>query len=169
MKKTNYEKAFEKLIADTMQMLERNWGEHIYFENNPADPTLPRMMRDVNTASLREFTWLSYAIRHSKNIRQLTKKEIEKIVSSATPTSKNFSETHKQIVSTSIICPCCNAISMIVKIQSQGRCLGHNEESVDGLYRVVVDISEKEIFVKTYKLEEALISEKTYFIKTGGD
>lgn len=156
-----FEKAFDDLVQYTMGKIERDKGEHIYFESNPADPTLPRKMRDVNTARLKEFEWLEYSMQHSKNLRQLTKEEVEKIVSAATPTSKSWSETHKQIICTTIPCPCCNAISMLVKVSSQGRNLGVSEKNVDGLYRVLIDLSDSDVHVKLYKLEETLVAEKT--------
>lgn len=161
-KKKAFEEAFDNLIQYTLHRIERDKGEHIYFENNPADPTLPRMMRNINTARLEEFMWLQYSMKHSKNLKQLTKEEVEKIVSAATPTSKNWSETHKQIFCTTIPCTCCNAISMIVIVSSQGRNYGVPEESVDGFYRIFIDLSENEISVKTYKLEEKLITEKKF-------
>lgn len=150
---------FDDFIKFSLESIERNRGEHVYFENNPADPTLPRVMRDVNTARLEEFIWLSYAMKYSSKIRRLTKEEVEKIISKAVPTSKRWSETHKQIISTTIVCPCCNAISMIVKVSCQGQPSGASEESVDGLYKVIVDISETEVRVNTYKLEETLLEE----------
>lgn len=156
-----FEKAFDDLVEYTMGRIESDKGEHVYFENNPADPTLSRTMRDVNTARLKEFKWLEYSMQHSKSLRQLTKEEVEKIVSVATPTSKSWSETHKQIICTTIPCPCCNAISMLVEISTQGRGLGVSEESVSGFYRVLIDLSDSEVNVKTYKIEETLVAEKT--------
>lgn len=156
---SEFKTKFDDFVKFSIESIERNRGEHIYFENNPADPSLSRIMRDVNTAKLAEFTWLSYAMKHSSKVRRLTQEEVKKIISHAVPTSKVWSETHKQIISTTIVCPCCNAISMIVKVSCQGRPSGVSEKSVNGLYRVIVDVSETEVRVSTYKLEETPLGE----------
>lgn len=158
MENTTFKKAFNDLVQYTLDRIERDAGEHIYFENNPADPNLPHIMHDVNSARLKEFSWLQY----SKGIKRLSKEEIEKIVSAATPTSKNWSETHKQVICTTIPCPCCNTISMLVKISSFGRNYNVPEESVDGFYRILIDFLNNEIKVRTYKLKETLIAEKVF-------
>lgn len=154
-RENTFEKAFNDLIRHTMGRIKKDLGEHIYFENNPADPTLPHAMRDVNTATLREYTWLEYAIKHEEGVRRLSKEEAEKIISVAIPTSQGLSETHKKIICSFIPCPCCERISMIVKVSSQGRNLNKPEPiEVDGWYRVNIDaLKDGKFKVETYRLE----------------
>ena len=162
----NFKTTFEGFVNFSLGRIEKNKREHIYFEDNPADPNLPHVMRDVNTAGLEEFMWLSYAMKHSSKskVRRLTKEELKIIISDAVPTSKGWSETHKQIICTTIVCPCCNTISMIVEVSCQGRPLTRGEEGVvSGLYRVVIDVSESKIKVNTYKLEETPLGEQKVF------
>jgi len=164
-KKKIFEKAFSELIQHIIDRTEKDRGEHIYFENNPADPTLPHTMRDVNTAKLKEFTWLKcHGVTYDKGMRQLTKEEIEKIISAATQTSKRFSETHKQIICSFIPCPCCTTVSMIVKVSSQGRVLSESDlVGVDGWYQVDISPlgdSKVKIETETYRLEKTLVTKE---------
>jgi hypothetical protein len=152
--------AFDNLVKYSLDKIERDRGEHIYFETNPADPTLPHMMHNVNNAKLEEFMWLKHWFgscvpETTKGARMLTKEEAEKIISAAVPTSQHWSETHKQIICSFIPCPCCAMISMIVKVMCQGQPSDKKDDvKVSGWYRVDISAVKGGKFeVETRRLE----------------
>lgn len=153
----NSKESFDELVQFSFDSIERNRGERIYFETNPADPTLPHVMYDCS--GLNEHMWLKHWFRstcseYTVGARMLTKEEAEKIISAAVPTSQSYSETHKQIICSFIPCCCCAKISMIVNVLCQGWSLDKQDEiEVSGWYRVDISAAAGGKFeVETYRL-----------------
>jgi hypothetical protein len=132
------------LQEERIRRMMLNQGEHVYFEFNPGDPNLPRIMCNETHVTLDEHTWPggwleSTAKELTDGGRQATREEIERIISDAIPMSRRFSQTHKIVVASFIPCPCCPKISLIVRVKCQGLVLGSEKDKVEGWYRL--DIS----------------------------
>jgi hypothetical protein len=126
--------------------------ENIFFENNPSDPNLPH----DNSLSGKSYKGMVF-----KGDVILTKKILEKIVSSSTPTSKEWSDTDKRIICTTIPCPCCS-IMMLVKVAVWGTPYHNKKDTteIDGLYAIHVSPKDKTIHISVDKLSSKQIMQK---------